>query len=593
MFGSRFLWKIYAGHCLIILMITATVGYFLARYAEREALEEIETNLRQTALLVREIAPTGTGRAYLDPFQERIRGLGAETGARITLILPDGTVIADSHEDPLRMENRGARPEILDAQNRGAGTATRFSGITGRMTMYHAVPVVREGEIVGFVRASLSLASVEGETSRLRTAILGSAALAMFTGLLLAFAFAHRVMGPLKSMTAAAHAVAGGEYGRRIPINRSDEVGDLGRSFNRMAGQLEEQLRKSSHERDQLLTILHGMVEGVIAVDENEKIRYMNNAAGRILQVPVEESRGKALLEATRRYGVSEVVRRATERTREERSEIRIPHEGGDQWIEMRAAPLEKRGVVLVLHDVSHLRRLESVRRDFVANVSHELKTPITAIRGLVETILDDREMTADTREKFIRRIGGQSSRLASLVADLLELSRLESTDAGSRRDPVDVREPVREAAAERTAEGERRGIPLTLDLPPRPVMVHGSARELRQVADNLIANALRYTPGGGRVSVRLREEGDRAVLEVEDTGVGIDPVHRERVFERFYRVDKGRSREIGGTGLGLSIVKHIVLSHGGVVDLESETGRGSTFTVRLPLRGTPTPSDS
>jgi two-component system phosphate regulon sensor histidine kinase PhoR len=271
---------------------------------------------------------------------------------------------------------------------------------------------------------------------------------------------------------------------------------------------------------------------------------------------------------------------------------------GGDgPAIEMHAGPLtggrgEVVGAVLVLNDVSELRRLEAIRRDFVANVSHELKTPLTAIRGLVETILDDPEMPVDVRQRFLERIEEQTQRLSTLVTDLLTLSRLESESSRREREVVDFRGVVDSSVRRLRGVAEGKGIHLETAFDGDALWVLGDEEQLRQMVDNLVDNAVKYTPEGGRVAVRLRaatEEGTgqtECLLEVDDTGIGIEPRHQERIFERFYRVDKARSRELGGTGLGLSIVKHIAKDTGGSVSLESRPGLGSTFRVRLPLAG-------
>jgi two-component system phosphate regulon sensor histidine kinase PhoR len=274
----------------------------------------------------------------------------------------------------------------------------------------------------------------------------------------------------------------------------------------------------------------------------------------------------------------------------EQNREVRLPAERRDRVLLLQASPLrdaagELSGAVLVLHDVTELRHLEEVRRDFVANVSHEVKTPLTAIRGMVETILEDPSMDEPTRNRFLERVRSQAGRLSALVTDLLTLSRVERREEAPEKGTLDLRGPVRESFEQQTSEGEDKGLSMEIETPDSPVPVFGDMEALRQAVDNLLSNAVRYTPSEGRIWVRLRTEGEFAVVEVQDTGIGIEPRHQERVFERFYRVDKARSRELGGTGLGLSIVKHITIAHEGSVSLESAPGQGSTFRIRLPLR--------
>jgi len=258
--------------------------------------------------------------------------------------------------------------------------------------------------------------------------------------------------------------------------------------------------------------------------------------------------------------------------------------------VQLMGSPLknadgERVGAVVVLHDVSDLRQLEGVRRDFVANISHELKTPLAAIRGLVETLIDDADMDPETHQRFIEKIHDQSMRLSSLVSDLLTLSRLESDQGGIQFEGVDVREAVAESYRAQVHVAESKKVEMAARVADSPVLVEGDGEALRELVDNLLSNAIKFTPAGGRVDLRLGVEGPNAVLTVEDTGIGIAPEDQGRIFERFYRVDKARSRQLGGTGLGLSIVKHVALAHGGNVSLKSAPGRGSTFRVQIPLR--------
>jgi two-component system phosphate regulon sensor histidine kinase PhoR len=288
---------------------------------------------------------------------------------------------------------------------------------------------------------------------------------------------------------------------------------------------------------------------------------------------------------------VCEILDATRRSLREESRECRLAPSSpgrGETVLELRASPLrdgggQASGAVALLHDVTALRKLETVRRDFVANVGHELKTPLTAIRGLVETMLDDRQMPADTARSFLEKIRGQSQRLSALVTDLLTLARIESNEVPLERKLLDLRAVVREGAERFRVTSVRRGLELAAELPPEPVPLDADEESLRQILDNLLDNACKYTPPGGRIRVRVARADGEVGLEVEDTGIGIAPADQERVFERFYRVDKARSRELGGTGLGLAIVKHLTQSLGGQVSLASEPGRGSTFRVLFP----------
>jgi two-component system phosphate regulon sensor histidine kinase PhoR len=330
-------------------------------------------------------------------------------------------------------------------------------------------------------------------------------------------------------------------------------------------------------------------------VDREERVVLMTGVARRLLDIAAEGSVGRKIWEITRVPDVLETLGASLREGRSLSGELVLAKSPRDQVIEYQVAPIRDgagatTGAVLVLHDVSELRKMDQVRRDFVANVSHELKTPLTAIRGSVETVLDDPDMDPDTARRFLTMIRENTSRLSALVTDLLALSRIESEEAAFRSRPVDVREPVLDSVRRLGPMAAARSIALAAEVGAAPVLALGEREAIVEIADNLVTNALQYTRPGGTVAVRLRRDADAVLLEVEDTGIGIDAEHLDRIFERFYRVDKARSREVGGTGLGLSIVKHLVQAMQGAVSVTSQPGAGTTFTVRLrPQSGTST----
>lgn len=586
MFRSRFLWKLYAGYVALIFLSTAIVGGLIIRKSDRDSQAETLRSLKARAIMLEDLV----SHSSKDPaqLQERILLLGKKTGTRLTVINADGAVTADSQEQPAKMDNHAARPEVMAARSHGFGVATRFSDTLGTRMMYYAIPVNVNGPEKGFVRTSVSLVSINERVRHHRNAVAVGAGLSACVALLLGFLIARGVAGPLSSMTAVAESIAGGDYGQRLPVSGKDEIGKLAQAFNRMAESSQLRMETINTDRNKLLAVLSGMIEGVVAVDGEERVVHMNEAAGEILGVSPSSSIGKPLWEVVRLGDVCETVSGTLRDASEIKKELRIAGSPADRMVEMHSSPIRDgegnlAGAVAVLHDVSELKRLETMRRDFVANVSHELKTPITAIRGLVETLIDDRGMEPEKHERFLQKIGSQSMRLSSIVTDLLTISRLESGKSPERR-LFDLRRAVEMPAHALATTFDNRGIKMEIDLPDEPVNVIGDEESLREAANNLLDNGLKYSREGGKVSVRLYEKGETAVIEVEDTGMGIEKRDQQRIFERFYRVDKARSRELGGTGLGLSIVKHIVTSHGGRVFVESVPGQGSTFRVTLPL---------
>jgi len=399
-----------------------------------------------------------------------------------------------------------------------------------------------------------------------------------------------RLRTPLRSLTRAANSLAEGNYDEQVSPFSAHEVAPLVRAFNSMADKLNERIEVLSREENKVRTILAGMVEGVVAVDPYAQILHMNKAACEILNVSVDDPEGWHIYDVIEVEEVGELLRQTLRDGVERVEELKIMKDDQEQVLEAHASPLRGRdgelaGGLVVLDDLTQLQRLERVRTDFVANVSHELKTPVTAISGLVETLIESEEMDQETRSRFLGKIQNQSLRLSTLVADLLALSRVEARDEQElelRR--MDLRIVVMDSVRRAMVAAEEKNIQLHSQLPEDEVNVEGEEEALRQVVDNLLDNAIKYTQGGGGVSLSIEVEEEWAILLVKDSGIGIEAEHLERIFERFYRVDKARSREVGGTGLGLSIVKHFTARMGGVVGVESEPGVGTTFRVELPL---------
>ena len=376
---------------------------------------------------------------------------------------------------------------------------------------------------------------------------------------------------------------------RRIDVGDDETCAPLARAVDAMASRLGERVEVVESEGLRLSSILSSMVEGVVACDRDLRIVHINAVAARILGSSWEAAIAKPLWEVTRFPRISDTLSETIRAGTESHQEVEIPGGGHDRIIEIKASALrnandEVTGAVLVLHDVSRLRRLEVVRRDFVANVSHELKTPLTAIEGITETLLEDQEMDAQTRTRFLARLRKQNARLSSLVNDLLQLGRVEDESRSEARSEVDLVSVLERSIEDLRQEAIDKGLDLSADLAAQPQLVLGNAESLRQVSDNLLTNAIRYTPRAGSVRVRTICDSRTVAFEVEDSGIGIEPTIVGRIFERFFRADAARSRELGGTGLGLAIVKHVVQSHGGEVEVESTPGQGSTFRVTLPL---------
>lgn len=593
MFRSQLLWRLYTGYAAIILISALVVGILLSRQLAENTLEEIQESLSVRSTLLTEIAKdsllaSSVGN-YSNSLQSTLTELGSSTASRLTVIATDGVVIADSQEQPRSMDNHLQRPEIIDAMENGAGIASRYSQTIQQMMMYRAEAVSENQQLIGFVRVSVPLTTVDSRLSQLRLIILLSAGIVAIAALVLGLYFVKRFTDPLLRMTEAAEAMSQGDYDRRISVTQKDELGTLAAAFNRMAKGSAQRMAEITLERNRLSSIFAGMVEGVIDVDQQQKIVHINQVAADLLDLSVKDCIDQPIWEQVRVAEIITALEQALNKREVVKTQMRRPSAEDDQVVDIYAAALydEKQeliGAVIVLHDISELDHLERIRRDFVANASHELKTPITAIRGLTETILDDSEMPEDVRQDFIKKVHAQSLRLSSLVSDLMTISRLESDHQEKSFASFDLVELVRRSVTASKQVCEEKQLDLQLDLPNAALMINGEIQAISQLVDNLIDNATKYTDVAGAISVSLRREDKVALLTVKDSGIGISPQLQQRIFERFYRIDKARSRELGGTGLGLSIVKNIAEQHGGSVSVKSQPGVGSTFSVSLPL---------
>ena len=586
---ASFFWRLYLGCVVLILGSTLVCGVWIERVARAYMLRVTDDTLRVALSFAEDLSRREWGRRDELEFETRVRELGLESGVRVTIVQKDGRVLGDSQADPRAMENHLQRPEVREALERGEGAAERSSGTVGTPFRYLARRIEAEGEVLGVVRAAFPLDAIDARIGKLRTATWVSGLVATAFAVLVALHFARRMSEPLQRAASLAERIASGDYRASAAVEGPAEIRRLSEAIGRMTEQLDERLATTIADRNKVLAILSGMVEGVIAVDREERVVHFNAVAARMLDVDPAAALGLRIWEVTRVREVCEILDEARRAGGEPRRDLRLsPGDGPRSEVELRASALRDAsgaisGAVVVLHDVTALRRLETMRRDFVANVSHELKTPLTAIRGLVETMLDDPSMEADTARRFLGRVREQSLRLSTLVGDLLTLARIEANEERVERRPVDALALLRDCAARFGEVAARRGIALSADLAPPLGPVLADEESLRQIVDNLLDNACKYTPSGGRVWLRAAGDDQELRIEVQDTGIGIEPRDQQRVFERFYRVDKARSRELGGTGLGLSIVKHLVQALGGRVSLESQVGRGSTFRVHVP----------
>jgi two-component system phosphate regulon sensor histidine kinase PhoR len=553
----------------------------------RSLLIEVATSLRDKTRLIEPYALRAFEESRPGAIETEIADLGRETGIRITLIRPDGGVVGDSEHDPDTMDNHRDRPEVVDAQTRRVGLARRYSHTLQQFMLYAAIAVRKDGQIRGTVRTAMPLREIDARLATMRRTIAAGALIGVLAAMLVGIAVARRITAPVAEMTTAAAAMRDGRYEARVRQLPQDEIGILGDALNRLGAELTRRIATMSHDQAQLRAMIAGMVEGVIAVDDHDRVLYSNNAASTLLGIASGGGRGRTLWEVVRLAGLATLVAEARARGEPVHRELALYRGATELALDAHATAFAVHGaggVVVVLHDVTDLRRLERIRRDFVANVSHELKTPLTSIKGYLETLLDGALYDEQNNLRFLQKIETHVARLADLVRDLLDLAYIESREGSLPLTPVEWRSVVDEAVRRYESALERKGLTCTVRGAAEPVLVLAERGAMTHVIDNLLDNAIKYTPSAGAVSITLGRSGELGELAVEDTGMGIPEQDRERIFERFYRVDKARSRELGGTGLGLSIVKHCVHAMGGTVHVDSAPGGGSRFVVRLPL---------
>ncbi|MCK4519036.1 MAG: HAMP domain-containing protein [Candidatus Omnitrophica bacterium] len=574
---------------VIIAVVFLGVYIYLNNNLREDTYQRIRTNLLRQASLTKsffEEDPAGAVRHQgIDAAANKI---GKELSARVTVIGSNGTVLGDSSlgEGELgSAENHLFRPEVQQALLTGTGESRRFSA-TLKKDMLYVARGFGEGKTRGIVRLSMPLSEIELISSRLKKLLITSFLPAFLLAVIISFAASAFITKPIKKMSSFAQAIAGGDFSKRVLISTKDEIGDLAKTFNYMSEQIRFRIEEVTLSRSRFEAVLLSMFEGVMVVDIRGEILLMNQALKDFLLVK-EEPHGKKPLEVVRNIEIQEIIDKVLKIKQGVQSReisLLLPEE---KTLLLHAAPVVREGAtegaVLVFHDITNLRRLEKMRQDFVANVSHELRTPIASIKGYAETLiegaLDDKENARD----FLKIIYSDSDRLAKLIDDILDLSRVESGRFKMTLMPSAVKPIIERVAAGLKKRAQGKSVEIKIDIPQDIPRVLADENRTAQVLLNLIDNAVKYTESKGEVVISAKEQGKFVRVDVSDTGIGIPENDLPRLFERFYRVDKARSRELGGTGLGLSIVKHIVHAHNGQVFVQSVLGQGSIFSFTIP----------
>lgn len=610
--NRKLIWQIFPPNLLITLMAMLAVSWYGSTAVQKFYIEQLESALQARAYLIRDRVSQLMADDDINELREFCRKSGREALTRITVIDLAGRVVADSDENADIMELHDNRPEIVDAYKGQTGSSIRLSRTLQENMLYVAVPLQGQGgeaesqgalagAVSGVLRVAVPVTAIERTLGDVQMKIALGAIVVIFVAALVTLLVSRRISRPLEEMKQCALRYSRGDFSQRMSLHKGEsvslEVATLAASMDRMAEQLNERIGTIVRQRNELKAVFASMSEAVLAVNTDDRVINLNKAAADIFAIDEKEAPGKLLQEVVRNIDLQRQVRQILENLEPLQDEIILQYGTGERFLQTNGVPLHDGsgnniGVLVVMNDVTRLRRLENVRRDFVANVSHELKTPITSIKGYVETLLDGAIDNKEDATRFLKIIVKQTNQLYAIIDDLLCLSRIEKL---SENEEVDLslgnlRQVLEEAVQTCQMKASEKNVRISLNCPAK-LQANVNATLLEQAVVNLVVNAIKYSEAGSEVIIAAEEKTQddgtkRVVISVEDFGIGIAKKHLPRLFERFYRSDKARSRKLGGTGLGLSIVKHIVQIHGGEVAVKSQEGQGSTFFISLPAAG-------
>lgn len=594
---TKFRLKLTAAFVLLIAVSVIGSGLFAAVNLKESHMDRLrESMLREINIIQATISwPVELNDSELTTYyMETANLLKQQTDVRITFINADGKVLGDSDVDVREMDNHFNREEVVEARETGkVAFSQRFSDSVKQNMLNAAAPVIVNGEIIGYLRLGRSLQEIESSIYDLWSFYLIGLIILFVIAAFTSYHLAKGLTKPLENIMTVARQIRNMNYRARVKIKSKDEIGKLGEAINNMASSLEIQMNRILENENRLESVLENMVSGVIMIDREQKIALVNRSAENILGFSSKEMLGKKFDEGKQNLELIEIIQECMALRKAIRKEM-VFHYPTERVLEINLVPLLARhewiGVVIVLHDISDIRRLERMRSEFVANVSHELKTPVASVKGFAETLLSGALNDKDTAISFLQIIYDESERLNRLINDILELSKIESKDAPLNYSPIDMAHFIRTSIHMMKVEAAKKDIEIEMMI-KEEIYIEADEDRLRQIFINLISNGINYTPEGGRVKIKVEpllerngDEYDRIRITIADTGMGIPKKDLPRIFERFYRVDKARSRSSGGTGLGLSIVKHLVELHRGSISVQSELGIGTRFYIDLPV---------
>ena len=567
--------KIFVGYFFLTLIISGLILVFSFNTIKNFYINTLTDTLKNNAFTLElKITPL----LYENKIQELnflVKNLDKNINTRITIINPDGVVLADSEEDPKIMENHKNRPEIQNALKGKIGKSLRYSYTFNNKMLYVAMPIENEGKILGVLRLSLFLTQIDSLFGDLKIKIFEIVLIIVILSLLVAFIFSRSLTKPIKELVVASRKVAKGDFNVKVLLKNEDELKELSDSFNNMISQINELFTELSSQKDEMSRIISSMQEGFVVLDKNEIIKLCNENFKKI--VSNKSIEGKHYWEVLKEPELNKLI----DKIRNEKKSIseRIEIYNKTFLCSITFLPI-KQDIVVLLSDISKIIELEKVKKDFIVNISHELKTPLTAIKGFIETLEEEENIKNKDYVNIIRR---HTDRLINIVNDLLFLSKLEEKDEKLEIEKVDMQELISKILKMFEQKLKSKNLRLKFEITDELLLISVDPFKIEQMFINLIDNAIKYTDEG-EISISLERKDKSLKIEIKDEGIGIPKEHLPRIFERFYVVDKSHSRKLGGTGLGLSIVKHIILLHNGSIDVESSPGKGTKFIIILPI---------
>ncbi|MFI5322626.1 MAG: two-component system histidine kinase PnpS [Thermodesulfobacteriota bacterium] len=585
-------WKQFFSNFLIILLVLFLFTFLVIGELKDYDKSLIKERLLSSANLVSDVLKRPIEDGIPGEIQSAVNGLSEKSGERITVIATNGTVLADSSSNPAKMENHSNRPEIKQALSKDLGTSSRYSKTLQKEMFYVAVPYRDgSGEVKAVIRTSLPLSTLENASHPMEKKMIYLGAALTIAALLLSLALSKTITQSLRGIMNVADELAKGNLNVSIPVSdRKNEISTISSALNRMAQKLNELFKQLSKEKNQVEAVLSAMSEGVMVVSHEGSVITTNNALKKMFKLKEDPTR-KQYWEILRNRELTKLVESVLKNCRPESREIFYLYPDEKYYL-VNVIPLDSpdEELIVVMFDITDFKRLEKIKADFIANVSHELRTPLTAIKGYTETLEEEAYETPDEQKHFLGIIKRHTDRLINIVSDLLVLSEVESRDALSKEnssndlEEININEVIKSSLETLRSKAAEKELEVSFDTNNDVYKVKANRFLLEQMYINLIDNAVKYTPENGKISIKVSNSYSQVLTEIADTGIGIPKEHLPRIFERFYRVDKTRSRNLGGTGLGLSIVKHIVIMHGGEIEVQSEEGMGSKFSISIPL---------